>query len=56
MVVYWFCFSVRFIRVNLNSTSCISTPDVQRKGVGGELIDHVAARAKKKAIPALFLP
>jgi ribosomal protein S18 acetylase RimI-like enzyme len=30
-------------------------PDVQRKGVGGELIGHVAARAKKLGYPCVIL-
>jgi diamine N-acetyltransferase len=30
-------------------------PDVQRKGVGGELIAHVAARAKKLGYPCVIL-
>jgi ribosomal protein S18 acetylase RimI-like enzyme len=30
-------------------------PDVQRKGVGGQLIDHVAARAKKLGYPCVIL-
>lgn len=30
-------------------------PDVQRQGVGGELIAHVAARAKREGYPCLIL-
>lgn len=30
-------------------------PDVQRQGVGGQLIDHVARRGKKLGYPALIL-
>jgi len=30
-------------------------PDVQRKGVGGQLIAHVAARAKKLGYPCVIL-
>jgi ribosomal protein S18 acetylase RimI-like enzyme len=30
-------------------------PDVQRQGVGGQLIEHVARRAKKMAYPCLIL-
>lgn len=30
-------------------------PDVQRKGVGGQLIEHVAARARKEGYPVLVL-
>ena len=30
-------------------------PDVQRRGVGGQMIEHVAARARKLGYPALVL-
>ena len=30
-------------------------PDVQRKGIGGQLIDHVAARARKIGYPCVIL-
>jgi ribosomal protein S18 acetylase RimI-like enzyme len=30
-------------------------PDVQRQGVGGQLIEHVAARAKKNGYPCVVL-
>jgi ribosomal protein S18 acetylase RimI-like enzyme len=30
-------------------------PDVQRQGVGGQLIEHVAARAKKMGYPCMIL-
>lgn len=30
-------------------------PDVQRKGVGGQLIEHVAARARKLGYPCVIL-
>jgi ribosomal protein S18 acetylase RimI-like enzyme len=30
-------------------------PDVQRQGVGGQLIEHVAARAKKNGYPCVIL-